>query len=367
MKPFWMVKKMELFVNIFGVGNISTLDGFTICNGDGGTGYGGGILINSCSPLIAHNLITNNVAFSGGGISINNESTAAIEGNRIVNNKALRPSYYTSTSLNIKGGGIHIYANPVSPNVVVRNNLIADNSASGFSPRSGYGGGIFWCGNGQIVNNTFLRNTTLLEGTNSATSDNGGQIYLEGSQVLSVPDTIKNNVFSDMRSGIVFGAIKKNAVVIAHNIFNGTNSATFVTPASSFDTNINTVADPLLAESNGFAIPQAGSPCVDAGDNSAVGSGDLDILGNPRISGSAVDIGAVEYQAAAPCIQSVQLTQDGSLSLQLSGFQDADCVLQVTTDFKNWDNLSTNRSATFNVPIEKASPNKPRFFRVIQY
>ena len=355
-------------VTITGVGDISTLDGFTICNGNAGTAYGGGIAVISCAPIITHNLISNNVALSGAGICIGNSLGCVVDANRIVNNKALRPANYSPFMLSIYGGGIMIFAYNANPNVIVRNNLITDNSADGLAPRSGYGGGVYWCGNGQMMNNTFLRNSSLMEGTNSATSDNGGQIYSEGGYVLSTPDVIINNVFSEIKSGIVVKTSKTSNLIISHNIFNGTNSAAFVIPASRFDTNSNLFADPLLLETNGIAILLAGSPCINAGDNSVASIGDMDLMGNPRISGNSVDIGSVEYQAAAaPCIQSVQLTPEGSLSLQLTGFQEADCVLQVTTDFKNWDNLATNRSATFTVPIEKASQSKQRFFRVIQH
>ena len=38
----------------------------------------------------------------------------------------------------------------------------------------------------------------------------------------------------------------------------------------------------------------AGSPAVDAGDASFVNPTDTDALGNPRVTGSAVDVGAFE-------------------------------------------------------------------------
>jgi hypothetical protein len=363
-------QKTGTVVNVFGVGSFSALDGFTICNGDGGMGYGGGILVDCCSPYIAHNLISNNVAFSGGGISINNDSMAVVEGNRIVKNAALRPpGKPPAGSISSRGGGIHIFANPASPNVVVRNNMIADNIANGagLPVRGGEGGGVFYCGNGQVLNNTFLRNASLYEGTNSSASNNGGPLYWEYGKRLSVPNAILNNVFSEMNVGIVIGVMQTNALVIGHNIFSGTNAALFVTPASYFNASSNVIADPMLSEIDGMPIPLPGSPCIDAGDNSVASANDADLAGNPRISGGTVDIGAIEYRNSELRIQSIQATPEGMLRCELSGLGDADSILQSTSDFVQWDSIGTNRSATILVPIGDLSKASQRFFRVIQY
>lgn len=63
----------------------------------------------------------------------------------------------------------------------------------------------------------------------------------------------------------------------------------------------NISSDPLLnandPSSDDYLTLRAGSPCINAGDNSAVPSGiTTDLAGNPRISGSTVDMGAYEYQ-----------------------------------------------------------------------
>ncbi len=53
--------------------------------------------------------------------------------------------------------------------------------------------------------------------------------------------------------------------------------------------------DPLIVNAqNGDFQLQQNSPCIDAGDSSVV-DWSTDLFGNPRIQGSAVDIGAFEY------------------------------------------------------------------------
>ena len=72
--------------------------------------------------------------------------------------------------------------------------------------------------------------------------------------------------------------------VVSHNIIQGG------WPGENLD------QDPLLVDfTSGDLTPGPGSPCLDAGDDSQV-LDSLDLLGQPRISCQAVDVGAVERQ-----------------------------------------------------------------------
>jgi len=60
---------------------------------------------------------------------------------------------------------------------------------------------------------------------------------------------------------------------------------------------LGSTLDPMFVdEENNNCQLQPNSPCINAGCNNAPDLSDTDILGNPRISGPAVDIGAYEYQ-----------------------------------------------------------------------
>lgn len=77
---------------------------------------------------------------------------------------------------------------------------------------------------------------------------------------------------------------------------------TFVTTDCSTMTNTNAVnraAKPLLLGADG--LPGAGSSAIDAGDPAFVPTaGELDLVGNTRVFGAAVDLGAYEFGSSPP-------------------------------------------------------------------
>src|SRR5262245_28277820 len=118
-----------------GEGRDSTLNGFTVQNGDGefNSGFtGGGVLVKRSSPTITNNLITNNHACDGGGIGIAFGSPL-IQRNTITSNS-------NDTCSGGGGGGISIFGDS---SVEILDNLISDNGRG-----SSYGGGIYLSGFG---------------------------------------------------------------------------------------------------------------------------------------------------------------------------------------------------------------------------
>jgi parallel beta-helix repeat protein len=123
-------------------GNISpTIDGFIITGGDT-SGGGGGVAIYSSSPMLSHNIITNNhtTDYGGGVYVIGSSASPTLDTNWIISN---------STTSN--GGGVFIddYSSPVLANTVVAKNCALSN-----------GGGIYvdYYSEPTLVNNSVVDN-----------------------------------------------------------------------------------------------------------------------------------------------------------------------------------------------------------------
>jgi len=99
--------------------------------------YGGGISCQGPQPVITHNVIYNNSAYSGGGLYVNQ---GAISGNVIYNNAA---EY---------GGGVFMYTGTLTNNTIVNNDCSNERE-----PGRGRGGNVYvglgYYGNYLIANN----------------------------------------------------------------------------------------------------------------------------------------------------------------------------------------------------------------------
>ena len=252
----------------------SVVEGFTIQNGN--VDYGGGVYCSSSSPTITNCAIRNNWAHYGGGIYCSS-SSPTITNCTISNNHGT--TYYnlsgmgggmwcqynsdptitncaiTNNSVDHLGGGVRCYMN-CDPNMT--NCTIANNW-------SGYGeGGVSGDYGTLIINNSILW---------------GNDAYRQGGQIHHASATVK---YSCVQGG-----------------YTGTG---------------NIADNPAFADSGGGDYHlKAGSPCIDAGDNTAVpGSVTTDLDGNPRFvddpsttdTGNGtppiVDMGA--YECTSPII-----------------------------------------------------------------
>ena len=309
---------------VISAGNVGTasLDGFTVTGGKGSgftditvngvTVYdneGGGIFNYNSSPSLANVTVSGNSAASGGGmLNFNNSSPALtnvnINGNSatygggmmnfINSSPALTNVTISGNSAYYNGGGMlnSNYSSPVLTDVT-----ISGNSAD-------YSGGI------QNENNSSPALTNVTISGNSANNDGGGMM----NYISSSPD-IQNSI------------IHGNTATTGANVHNN-NTSGACTPVYSYsivegssggwgsfgtDGGNNMDADPLFVnwiDPSSATMPnmlgdyrlQAGSPAIDAGDNAlyltARGISDFtdetDLSGNPRLSGTHIDMGAYE-------------------------------------------------------------------------
>lgn len=226
--------------------------------------------------------------------------------NIIVSNNVLINNDY---GVYLLAAGVTVINNTISGNsgggIVGTLGLVANNVISG---NSGVMGGGIRATGGAIINNTILGNSASID---------GGGIYSDGSAIIS------NNIIAFNSSGVYLPngtpALKSNCVFgnTGYNYFGiGITDPT--------GTNGNLSQDPLLAsKAFGTAHIQPDSPCVDAGDDSALAAITADYLFDidhqPRTIGSHVDIGADEsngnaWSEAIPLIIMVSPTGDDTSS-----------------------------------------------------
>jgi hypothetical protein len=277
------------------------------------SGNGGGIANGSdCNSFIANNMISSNtvsgIGGNGGGGIINVANTATITGNTII---------YNSVP-NTTGGGITDVVSGVNPvGGIISNNVIANNNALS-------GGGLYCYGDALLVINNVISN-------NSATNLGGGMMCENGCQAPITNNTIVNNTaangggmafrvnasptiknciiwgntetadgpqvflddessdpdfkYCDIMNGISAIGVNANVFYLGNYNNNINNNPFFVSPAAGSGTGYS-------AWANAWSL-QASSPCIDNGDPVGPYSA-TDVVGNQRVVGSQIDIGAFE-------------------------------------------------------------------------
>lgn len=266
---------------------------------------GGGLLAEGQSLTIEGALVEDNTGTSLGGGMYLNAVAASISGVRAERNGEKVPVGLNSFTYTVLGGG-GLYATNTSG--ILRDSFFVDNAAS-------IAGGLYLAGGStlQVVNN-------VVRGNDSGTF--AGGIYFNGCSAPIVNCTIVGNFpagifttfasFPTVRNSILAangGGLFTNAEIYG----NGVTTVSYSLAGSELLFGVDVgpgvvVASPLL---DGDLRPLAGSPVIDAGDNSAVPAGIvLDLAGSPRFrddldtpdtglgSGPIVDLGAYEFQPA---------------------------------------------------------------------
>lgn len=358
----------------------ATIQRCIITNNIGGGIYAGrpGTASPDATISISDSTVANNFSpyAGGGGIGINNFGRPNPNDVTIYNCLIQNNSTTSDSPPYADGGGLWLQGTSVR---VVRCQIIGNSAQH-------YGGGIF-----QAATDTESPNTRpLIQDcliANNVSTNRGGGIYLELTDAQVINCTIVNNVSTNDGGGIYVEANRsfytsplppqsqQRASEIWNCAFAGNAGATgnalcFNTDAYSGDpssgprgpgiTNCAYVTgqsfyrdDPLHGDFTLMTLPpddfeitdpgfkDAGngdfrltntSPLLDRGFTGVADDLDLDAL--PRVAGSAVDIGAYEFQAATPQI-SIQLLSGGHVRVTFEG------RLQTTTSLTpvNWQDV----------------------------
>lgn len=306
--------------------------------------FGGGIsIINSAKIKIVNSEISNNWAYlRGAGIYITESSFAKINNNIFKQN-------FTYVS----GGGIAIY----NSNAEIKNNIFIENTAFFVDTSIGFGGG----SGGAIYVSTLSNNTPII--SRNLLSNNysvDGALYDSSPSMFVSNNIIVNNVGGGIVNGHQRSAsfyannticnnqsgagitINSNDIVMINNIirkniiYSRTGQELNLdvwrdyTP-QAYHNNIGDAAPLPIAGYNNINLPtlfvnptpvagiaalgynadwrlREGSPEINSGilslNNLHNLIGDKDFFGNPRVLGTAIDIGAFEYTPLSTAVVS---------------------------------------------------------------
>jgi parallel beta-helix repeat protein len=294
----------------------SVLDGFTIINGTvrfGGVIYCG----NMASPTITNCTISDNSAgVEGAAIYCDFDSNPTISNCTISNNKTSGIFCYHSNLIinnctitgnsteQSCGGGVNCWAG----NVLITNSIISGNHAAYF------GGGIACFISSPTITNC------IIEG-NSAEYDGGGIYGGEGVSPTITNCTISSNTANHSSGGIFCRDANITNCILWNNLprrINYNASVTYSDVQGGWPGQGNIDTDPCFVLS-GYWVdindpniivepndPNAiwlegdyhllpASPCIDTGDPNYIPEpNETDLDGNPRISGTRIDMGAYE-------------------------------------------------------------------------
>jgi hypothetical protein len=298
-------------VTALDIGPDTVLDGFVITGGNANSDYyrsGGGMYIEGGSnPALRNLIISGNYAFrSGGGVYVKN-NWLTMDGIILRGNE----SYY--------GGGMYLdtgsSGTPILTNVIFYGNkggygggLYHDSTSTHmenviFSGNHGWhGGGIYTQGYSlKLFNVTFSGNTGYSVGGLDA-SCNFIEIH---NTILWGNHATKPDGRNDLRTS-QFGQQEIFNSLIRGSNGSGPNWNTYM----GIDGGGNLDADPHFINpidpadaptTDGDYRLRFTSPAVDAGDSTVVTT-TTDLDGSPRITGSAVDLGAYEWQGVRETI-----------------------------------------------------------------
>jgi len=311
----------------------TVLVGFTLRNGYnssyGGGSYGG--MLNNC-------MLSGNSAFYGGGAAYSALNNCTLSGNSASYGGG--SNYGTLNNCTLSGNSASSYGGGACYGRLNNCTLLGNSASSS-------GGGSY---NGTLNNCTLTGNSSFNGGGSyygtlnncmliGNSGGNGGGSYNGG---------LNNCTFVGNRSSSYGGgscdSTLNNCIVwgntcdlgVAHNCSGGTFRYSNTSPLQSGTGNVS--VDPLFQDTvNSNYLLRVGSPCINTGSDAFV-VGTTDLLGNPRILGGRVDMGAYEMPPT------VTVTFDANGGLLATGQSITNRVGFAGDSYDSWLTLSNGIS-----------------------
>ncbi|HEX6229006.1 MAG TPA: choice-of-anchor Q domain-containing protein [Solirubrobacterales bacterium] len=166
----------------------------------------------------------------------------------------------------------------VSPGCIVRDSLLQGRGINSLGLES--------LGTGGSTGSTVTNVTAIASGGNSAGIQSRYSAMSAGTHTLTLANSIAEGA-SDLRTEETGGT---GRIVVSNSNFDSAIAET----EGAISGSANQTAPPLFVNAaSGDYRPAPGSPTIDAGAPGELGA--LDLAGNPRVLGSAPDIGAYEF------------------------------------------------------------------------
>ena len=224
-------------------------------------------------------------------------------------------------------------------------------SLAGFWLRHGaadvFGGGVFCASSDVFLTNCVITDNTVYTNSNGSVIGSGGGVYggtLYNCVVVSntaaavgggaIASTLYNCTVTgnhaDRRGGGVYNTAATNSIVYFNTAiqpYDNYDLAQFdhccTTPMPTNGVRNIANAPQFVNYAGGDLCLLGTSPCMDAGDNSLVGTS-IDLAGNPRIMRGTVDMGAYEFQGTNSMVFYAWLPHHGIIPDGTTDYQDTD-------------------------------------------
>ena len=271
----------------------------TVLNGNHATRC---VAINHPAAVLNGFTVTGGLSDTGGGVYC--ASGALVEACFITGNYA--------SAMDSLGGGLFLESGGTA-----RSCLVTRNYAGGYSAA---GGGVF-------VRGAILLNCTICDNDASAILAAGGGVALEGNSVVD------NCIITGNHRTLANTTSPDNWYVSS-----GTSDIrhTCAAPLPAGEGNMNT--DPgfmSLQDADYRLFPT--SACVNSGVHSTWADGAFDLDGEPRTSGSEIDVGCYEYPLDRPYGRIHRAVRAGTTPFQAVMFADVTGMGDPTSLFYSWD------------------------------